>query len=603
MNKYWQGRGYPWEYDPGPPKNRKWVRLFAETPNYRGLGKGVIGREKFRWHFGPMFYRGRLKDNSVKVLVIGQEGAQDESLSHRSFTGGTGARMQHFLNYIGITESYLFLNTFVYPIYGQYDSSLEWLAQDPNSPIVQHRHQIFDYVLERNDVHLVIAVGNAAKESAVSWIKWRGGSCPQGAGDVSQCTASNLDPSTKIIGVRHPGGAGKGGALTAIKNDFKNAIQKIKDWMDGDPNWLPPDPSGSRQFDQPYKYLSAPVPFGDFSFGFPLRLGRGGTSSNRKDLQRSIQLFSEGGKYNARGASLDYSYQAEGSQEGYSQKAKDLPYEPPKTRYRDYDKGPGKQWAKLLMGGVSGLEWPDFEAMGAAAHPSFGYGAIYRGRPSSANVLLFADQQSHDDLFTGRALSGESGQRMQALLEAMGIIKRYVIIRVLPIDTLDFGENILNNILSHSQTIKVYQAILNRIKSRNKKLRLVLTFGPNSRKLVQSLDKGNLSLVNLKAWKEDSALPDWQNKLSVIKQIDYEKETPNPSFGYDGSRSQIPRFDLPYGIPRWVGTSGDRGSRPIDSATQQPSPDYYKIYMPAWAYQLEPSPLSKKEQQAIDTAP
>jgi uracil-DNA glycosylase len=69
------------------------------------LGLAVLGKEKFRWHFGPMFYRGRLGDNQVKVLVIGQEGAQDESLAQRSFTGGTGARMQHFLHHIGITRS------------------------------------------------------------------------------------------------------------------------------------------------------------------------------------------------------------------------------------------------------------------------------------------------------------------------------------------------------------------------------------------------------------------------------------------------------------------------------------------------------------------
>ena len=603
MNKYWEGRGYPWEYDPGPPKNRSWVRLFARTPNYRGLGKEVIGSEKFRWHFGPMFYRGRLKDNSVKVLVIGQEGAQDESLSHRSFTGGTGARMQHFLNYIGITESYLFLNTFVYTIYGQYDSSLQWLAQDPDSPIVQHRHKVFDYVLKKNDVHLVIAVGNAAKDSVVSWVKWRGGSCPQGSKDVSQCTASNLDPSTKIIGVVHPGGAGKGGALDVIKNDFRKAMQKIKGWMDADPNWLPPDPSGSRHFDRPYEYKSAPIPFADFGYGLPWRLGRGGTSSNRTDRQRSIQIFSAGGKYNAQGASLNYSYQGEGSQEGYSQEARDLPYEPPKKRYRDYDKGPGRRWAKLLMGGVTGLEWPDFGAMGAAVHSSLGYGAIYRGRPSGVNVLIFADQQSQDDLFTGRALCGESGQRMQAFLEAMGIIKRYVIIRVLPIDTLGFDENVTNSILSHPQTVKVYQAILNRIKSRNKKLKLILTFGPNAKKLLQGLNLGGLPLVSLKAWRETGALSDWQSQLPAIQQVGYERETPNPSFSYDGSRSQIPRFDLPYGVLRWIGSSGDRGSRPIDNDTQKPSPDYYKIYMPEWAYQLEAPPLSPKEQRAVAKAP
>jgi len=50
-----------------------------------------------------MSYGGRLAPGSAKVLVIGQEGAQDESLAHRSFIGGTGARLQHLLGWFGIT--------------------------------------------------------------------------------------------------------------------------------------------------------------------------------------------------------------------------------------------------------------------------------------------------------------------------------------------------------------------------------------------------------------------------------------------------------------------------------------------------------------------
>jgi hypothetical protein len=52
------GRGDPWDHDPGPPRNRSWARLFAETPNYRALGLAAAGEERFRWHFGPVFYRG-----------------------------------------------------------------------------------------------------------------------------------------------------------------------------------------------------------------------------------------------------------------------------------------------------------------------------------------------------------------------------------------------------------------------------------------------------------------------------------------------------------------------------------------------------------------
>ena len=116
-------RGNPREHDPGPPSSSGWAELFAGTPNYRGLGRAVVGREAFRWHHGPMFFRGRL-DGSAKVMVVGQEGAQDESLSHRSFTGGTGARMQYLLRFLGVDRSYLFLNSFVYPIFGQYTPDL-----------------------------------------------------------------------------------------------------------------------------------------------------------------------------------------------------------------------------------------------------------------------------------------------------------------------------------------------------------------------------------------------------------------------------------------------------------------------------------------------
>lgn len=600
MNEYWQGRGYPWEYDPGPPRNRRWARLFAQTPNYRKLGiEAVPGkRERFRWHFGPMFYRGRLRDNSVKVLIIGQEGAQDESLSHRAFTGGTGARLQHFLNYIGITESYLFLNTFFYPIYGQYGSGLKWLAQNPNSPIVQHRHDVLNYALERNDVHLVIAVGNAAKESVVTWIESRGGTCPGGIRDISKCTASNLDPSTKVIGVLHPGSASKGENKAKIVADFKRALVIIKQWMEEDPNWLPADPTGKRKFDTPYKYGSAPIPFNDFPYGLPMRLGSGGTSSNRMDNQRSIQIFSADGSYNMK--RLVYQNQREGSDEGYQEDSGDVPYEPPKVRYDEFDTGPGPNFAQLLMGGEQGYEWPNFSELGVTAHPSFGCGAIYRGRPEKASVFVLADQESHDNLFTGRALTGESGQRLQEFLRTMGIAEAYVIIRTLPVDVLDLQDDVVKSIVLNAQTLKVHQEILNRVKASSQSLKLVLTFGPHAKAVIERINASDLFVVNLKAWREQGALENWRQKLQEIKSLEFDKDITAPTFDYDGKRGQIPRMDLPFGTPRWIGTSGDRANRPLDPSTQKFSPNYYILYMPLWAYQLEPLPLSTSEQEAID---
>lgn len=598
QNSYWTGRGNPWEHDPGPPRNRRWARLFAQTPNYRALSKEVLGREKFRWHFGPMFYRGRLQDNEVKVMVVGQEGAQDESLSHRSFTGGTGARMQHLLNHLGITESYLFLNTFVYPIYGQYGSKLRWLAQDPESPIVKHRHDIFNYVLERNDVHLVIAVGTAAKESVLTWVRSRGGSCSKGIQDLSKCTSTVLGPNTKTIGVLHPGGAGKGGAISKIIADFKKAIRRIEDWSDEDSDWLPPDPDGTRQPADEYRYRSAPIPFRDFPYGFTWRLGRGGTSSNRKDRQRSIQVFSKGGKYNGKGAKLRYSSDATGSSEGYLDEPDDLPYEPPKNKYRDYDKGPNRKLARLLIGGESGLEWPHFEDLGVTSHPSLGYGPIFRGRLQRAKVLVLADQQSNDDLFTGRALTGEAGQHFQLFLKAMGITRSYAILRLLPVDTTDLPTNKVKGIVNLQQVRKVYGAIVEQIVSASPEMGLILAMGPCARTLLPHVKPTGLTSVRMKSWHQSGALADWKKKLKDLEELTFEKDLKSPTFVYSGERGQIPRFDLPYGSLRWRGTSGDRAVRATES--DKPSPNYYKLYMPEWAFRLKPEPLSVAELQAVE---
>lgn len=590
MNIYWKNRGEPWEHDPGPPKDLEWAKLFSETPNYRKLGQSPNSeREKFRWHFGPMFYRGRLTPNSVKVLVIGQEGAQDESLSHRSFTGGTGARMQHFLNFLGISESYLFLNTFVYPIFGQYsETRIKDLAQNPASEITLHRHKIFDYLLQQNDLRLVVAVGAAAKESVVTWVQSKGGNCPDAAEDVSTCTGNVLGASVKIVGVLHPGGAGKGGSVTAIKASFVEAIRQVRQWLEIDPTWLPVDAGASRDLDAPYIYRSAPIPFGDLPLGVTWRLGRGATSSNRKDRQRSIQVFSAGGTYNGTGANLTYSGLSLGSPDGYDNQYGDVPYEPPNIRFLDYDTGPPANITKLIMGGQPGLSWPDFKAFGVLGHESFGYGPIYRGRFTRVKVLVFADQESHDDLFTGRALTGEAGQRIQAYFESIGILSSYLILRVLPVDTIGLSTTRIEAIVNDSQTQAVYQAIFDEVAQSNPSMKLVISFGQHSKKLVSHLNTGGLPVVSLKSWNSAGWLADWRDNLGQIKLVDYQKDNPNPGFNFQGIRKMIPRIDLPYGTLCWQGSSGDRAQRAKVSGTNQWSNDYYKIFIPNWVFNLRP---------------
>ena len=589
------GRGESWEFDPGPPAGSGWAELFARTPNYRGLGWVVVGREAFRWHHGPMFYRGRL-DGSARVVVVGQEGAQDESLLHRSFTGGTGARMQHLLRHLGVDRSYLFVNSFVYPIFGQYTDDLRALAQDPRSPIVTHRHQIFDKAIVDGDVRLVIAVGRAAKESVATWITAHGGHADPDR--LPEADLGALPDRVRVVGVLHPGSVS--GSTAAIKADFSRAIGQVRDWLQQRPDWLSADQGMARDLTAAFAYRSAPVPFRDFPFGTCPRLGSGGTSSNRSDNQRGIRLFSAAGSYNAAGTSLQDPSTATGSQVGYADEPGDLPYEPPRDRPGEVDPGPPVELARLLLGAEPGLGWPDFPALGVTADPSFGVGPLYRGRFEDLSLIVLADQHSTDDLFAGRAVCGEAGQQLQGLLQAAGLTRRYLILRTVPVDTSDLTAARRRSIVDSPQVQAVHREVLRRVAAGNPAVAAVLTLGPDAHRLAPAVVPAGVPVVQLTAHGASGWRSSWQDALTDLAGRSYPRDIDQPTFTLPATRGQLPRIDLPYGVPRWVGTSGDRAVRPTDLATGKPSPDYLKVFVPGWVARLEPAPLSPAEQQAAD---
>src|SRR5437870_4561565 len=72
---------------------------------------------QFRVEWGPIFHRGRL-DGSARVLIIGQDPAQHETVVRRILVGEAGRRIQGFLGKLGITTRYVMVNTFLYSVYG-----------------------------------------------------------------------------------------------------------------------------------------------------------------------------------------------------------------------------------------------------------------------------------------------------------------------------------------------------------------------------------------------------------------------------------------------------------------------------------------------------
>jgi hypothetical protein len=148
------------EHDPGP--DVAWTDFFAAAP----LATYQAHPSEFRLDFGPIFYRGRL-DGTARVLIVGQDPAANELVGHRAFVGASGQRIQGFLRRLGIRRDYLMINTYLYPVFGQFFGTLAQLSQDP--AILGFRNALLDRIADRNPLEAVISVGNAARDAVQRW--------------------------------------------------------------------------------------------------------------------------------------------------------------------------------------------------------------------------------------------------------------------------------------------------------------------------------------------------------------------------------------------------------------------------------------------------
>jgi hypothetical protein len=147
-------------YDPGPPPD--WEARFAAAP----LDAYLTRPDVFRVDFGPAYYRGRL-DGTARLLVVGQDPSVNEVLAHRAFVGKSGQRLQGLLLKMGLTRSYVMLNTFLFGIFGQFEGDAA--AMSRTGPLLAYRNGLFDAVAADNPLEAVLTVGSAAKDAISRW--------------------------------------------------------------------------------------------------------------------------------------------------------------------------------------------------------------------------------------------------------------------------------------------------------------------------------------------------------------------------------------------------------------------------------------------------
>jgi len=124
----------------------------------------IYPSSQFRLEWGPIFHRGRL-DGSARVLVIGQDPAQHETVVRRILVGEAGRRTQGLLAKLGITRSYVFINTYLYSVYGSVKAATR---KNPN--LIDYRNRWLNALLVGSRVEVVLALGQAADEA---WQLWK----------------------------------------------------------------------------------------------------------------------------------------------------------------------------------------------------------------------------------------------------------------------------------------------------------------------------------------------------------------------------------------------------------------------------------------------
>jgi uracil-DNA glycosylase len=228
-------------FDPGPPP--LWERIFAAAPlaTYTDHPSG-----RFRADFGPVYYRGRL-DGTARILLVGQDPSTDELLGHRALVGDAGQRVQGLLRKIGITRSYVMVNTYLFGIRGQHDTKMAQIALDP--AILSFRNALLDQLADTNPIQVVITAGAAARHALAHW-------------PHSQ--------DLTVIDILHPSARDEA-ALTANWNAALPALRAA----------ITPDEDGvidatpyGAQFTPEDR---APLPRFDLPFGVPAWHGAGGT--------------------------------------------------------------------------------------------------------------------------------------------------------------------------------------------------------------------------------------------------------------------------------------------------------------------------------------
>jgi uracil-DNA glycosylase len=194
----------PRRFDPGYGE-QPYRKLVEDDP-----GKSAYPITDFRVEWGPVFHRGRL-DGSARVLVIGQDPAQHETIARRNLIGEAGRRLQGFLTKLGVDSSYVMVNTYLYCLLGKKGNQ-----HRNNKKIAAYRNRWLEAIFDSSDIDAVVALGSLAESS------W----------ETFKDTPAGQSANAEFVRITHPtqpesSGGPHAAAIKAMLENWNTGLQKL----------------------------------------------------------------------------------------------------------------------------------------------------------------------------------------------------------------------------------------------------------------------------------------------------------------------------------------------------------------------------------------
>jgi hypothetical protein len=212
----------------------------------------------------------------------------------------------------------------------------------------------------------------------------------------------------------------------------------------------------------------------------------------------------------------------------------------------------------------------------------FDWGPVfYRGRlDGSARVLCVASDPGPTERIAGRTLVGNAGQRVQGLLAKLGLTRAYVCVNawayaVHPTHALDEQEHLADP-EQLAWRNELYDALA------TPSLQAVIAFGEMAQRAVglwATRPAVPLHEVPHPSSRDARRLLDaWRAAVEALRPVVTPDEPPAPNYGArlaEADHAAIPRRDLPFGAPAFLGDDAWVRARPggAQNSVERPSPD------------------------------